>query len=517
MFCERRFFFLRHFFVVFIFSVFFNQAILAQTSPPKDDEKKNPPLPASTVKGKAPIIVIPGLIGSELINKTNNETVWFNLTRAKDDDLRLPISPNLAANQDNLVAGDILRNIKYLKFLPETEIYEKLVGSLVIPGGYEEGKWEAPSANGYQDTYYVFPYDWRRDNVENARLLIRKIAALKTSLNRPDLKFNIVAHSMGGLIARYAAKYGDADIPAGNAPFRPTWAGAKHIGKIFLVGTPNEGSLSALDSLLNGFAPLNAKGINIPFVQSVTKFDLFTIPSIYQLLPHSGTAKIYGDNLQPIKINLYDPLVWERYGWAVYDDPKFAKEFTPAEQANARAYFRAVLSRAKRFQDAIDTQITAKTPVSMYIIGADCKPTLDGMILYRDTKKNKWETIFSPESFKQSDGTKITSKEVKKLLYSSGDGVVTTRSLLTSSFPGARVRKNYRTALFIDDVAFTCEAHNQLTGNAEVQSKMFNALYKDVKDIGNAVPSVVTNVSNKTTKTVKRIFTGKSRPKKRGN
>jgi alpha-beta hydrolase superfamily lysophospholipase len=36
-------------------------------------------------------------------------------------------------------------------------------------------------------------------------LLINRIDELKSKLKRPDLKFNIIAHSMGGLIARYAA------------------------------------------------------------------------------------------------------------------------------------------------------------------------------------------------------------------------------------------------------------------------------------------------------------------------
>lgn len=462
-------------------AVFFCQAAVAQKVDSKGVEKA--PVPVNNRKGKLPIIVIPGLIGSELVNKSTGETVWFSLGRSKDDDLRLPVSANIAANRDNLAAGDIIRNLKYLKFLPETDIYSKLAGSLIAPGGYREGKWDVPDADGFEDTYYVFPYDWRLDNVENARLLTRKIIALKTSLKRPDLKFNIVAHSMGGLIARYAARYGDADIPAGNRLLRPTWAGAKHISKIFLIGTPNEGSFGALDSLINGFAPLNGKGINIPFVQSISKFDTFTIPSIYQLLPHQGTARIYGDDLKPLKIDLFDAAVWEKYGWAVYDDPKFEKEFTPAEQAQAKAYLRAVLTRARRFQESIDIGMTAKSPISLYLIGSDCKPTIDGMILYRDTKKNKWEAIFNPESFKQSDGTKITSKQVKDLLYTNGDGVVTTRSLLTSSSPGARLQKKYRTALAVDDIAFTCEVHNQLTGNAEVQRKMFDALNYNSKTL----------------------------------
>src|SRR5205085_4261313 len=108
--------------------------------------------------------------------------VWFRPARAKDDDLRLPISPNLARNRDSLVAGDIIRNVKFLKFLPEIEIYERLTDALEKRGGYKEGKWDAPAKDGYQDTYYIFAYDWRRDNVENARLLMQKIDALKRKL-----------------------------------------------------------------------------------------------------------------------------------------------------------------------------------------------------------------------------------------------------------------------------------------------------------------------------------------------
>ena len=48
--------------------------------------------------------------------------------------------------------------------------------------------------------------------------------------------------------------YGDADIPGG-APV-PTWAGAKHFDKIFLLGTPNEGSVQALQTLLDGLLVL---------------------------------------------------------------------------------------------------------------------------------------------------------------------------------------------------------------------------------------------------------------------
>ena len=69
--------------------------------------------PAET--GKAPLIIIPGLTGSALVNSKTGEEVWFKTRRSKDDDIRLPISPNLARNRDNLVAKDIIRSVKFLK------------------------------------------------------------------------------------------------------------------------------------------------------------------------------------------------------------------------------------------------------------------------------------------------------------------------------------------------------------------------------------------------------------------
>ncbi len=457
-----------------IFSIlFFCQTSFGQTPTPSPLTAPNPK-PAQ--KGKMPVIVIPGLVGSELVNKETDEVVWFELQRSKTDDLRLPISANLEKNRDNLVPRDILRNIKFLSFLPETEIYQKLATTLEVPGDYKEGKWDAPTEDGYEDTYYVFPYDWRRDNVENARLLIRRLNELKTKLKRPDLKFNIVAHSMGGLIARYAAMYGDADLPGGTRQPKPTWAGAAHINKIFLVGTPNEGSMPSLDALVNGYA-LGARGINIPFVQNLNKFDMFTIPAMYELLPHGGTLRALDENLKPLRIDIYNPMTWEKYGWAAYTDPKFTKEFTIQEQSQARAYFRVVLNRAKRFHQALDTGVNAKSPVAIYLLGSDCKPTLDAMVIYRDSKKGKWRSLFRAESFRGSGGRKITNEELEPLIFAKGDGVVTERSFLTSTLPGAIVRANgFKTALPARDVSFVCDVHNRLVSNEQVQNKLFTDL-----------------------------------------
>lgn len=423
----------------------------------------------SVTQGKMPIIIIPGLAGSELVNSKNQELVWFKPRRAKDDDLRLPISPNLLKNRDSLRTRDIIRGIQFSKILPQIEIYEKLIDSLEKRAGYREAKWETATSADSQDTFFVFPYDWRRDNVENSRLLIKQIETLKRRLGKPNQKFNVIAHSMGGLIARYAAMYGDRDIPRGIPA--PTWAGARNFNKIFLLGTPNEGSIDALDSLLNGFSIIGG-GLNLPFVQNLSEFEVFTIPAMYQLLPHQDSFVAYDENLKRINIDIYDPKAWETYNWVTWDDEGFTKNFTPLEQSQTKAYFRVALARAKRFQEALDANVSEKIPVSFYLIGGDCKETQTAVLLLRDTKKNRWETQFKDSSFKNSRDEKVSSDVLGKLLRSLGDGVVTKRSLGAET----AIEKGRKNVLPLAGELYQCEEHNKLISNPEIQDRLFALL-----------------------------------------
>lgn len=419
----------------------------------------------SAESGKTPVIIIPGLTGSELVNSKTGEVAWFRARRAKDDDLRLPISPDILRNRDDLEATDIIRSIQFLKFLPETEIYQRLI--VALEGrGYHEARWDSARRGDHQDTFFVFAYDWRRDNVENARKLVKRIDELKAKLGKPRLRFNVIAHSMGGLIARYAAMYGDADLPARDP--NPTWAGGRYFEKVFLLGTPNEGSTSALNALLNGFSYIGGS-VNIPFLQDLTRFDTFTIPAVYQLLPHEGTLLVSDENLKPLKLDIYDPEVWEKYDWAVWRDDNFARRFTVAEQKNVQAYFRAVLLRAKQFQAALDANTRDRPPVSFYLMGANCKETSDGILLIRNEKKNRWETRFKAEAFTTGNGEKITAEQLRPLLFSLGDSVVTKRSLGDESLIAAGKRH----VLPIVSELFQCENHNKLATNPDIQEKLF--------------------------------------------
>ena len=93
-------------------------------------------------KGKNPIIIIPGIMGSKLVNKKTKELAWVKFSEAKPDSLKLPISANLAANRDNLEATDIVEKVKIIKFLSVVSVYKDLLEYLEKKVGYSRGNWK---------------------------------------------------------------------------------------------------------------------------------------------------------------------------------------------------------------------------------------------------------------------------------------------------------------------------------------------------------------------------------------
>lgn len=310
-------------------------------------------------------------------------------------------------------------------------------------GGYKEGDWENPAADGDRDTFYIFAYDWRRDNVENARLLTRKMVELKQKSGKPTLRFNVIAHSMGGVIARYAAMYGDEDLPPAGEKLSPTWIGAKNLNKIFMFGTPNEGSMSAFESLLTGYyVPLPTGRLKIGSLNSKV---IFTSPAVFELLPHQVAVKFYDENLQPLDVDLYNPETWKTYGWGVIAKSDFSNGFNkqnPTGNGNAapekaavstdevNAYFAAVLNRARRFHESLDADIAVPSAISLFTFGSDCDQTLTAAVLRKGAKTNKWTTMSSPRGgYTTATGRKITEQEIRNVLYAPGDPRVTRASL----------------------------------------------------------------------------------------
>lgn len=411
------------------------------------------------------MIVIPGILGTELMNPKTGETVWPSAFRTSQEGL--PISPDLAANRDDLIPGKIIETVKLARVLPEVYVYRDLLVALRRYAGYRDGDWNNPAADGYQDTFYVFPYDWRQDNVSNVRELIRRIAQLKTKLQRPDLKFNIVAHSMGGLIARYAAMYGDADLPPGDGPIQPTWQGAAHISKIVMIGVPNEGSADAFATLVEGYSITEGLRRRVPLLNKLTAEDVVSAPAVFQLMPHARAVRFLDENLQPLAVDLYDQEVWKRYGWSViYSSPDFRRHHA----SDLDAYLAATLQRARRFHEALDAMRPEDTPVVLLAIGGDCEETLSSPVILRDQKRNRWLTLTRPREYRTSSGVKISKQKATDAMYAPGDGRVTRQSLL-----GENIFKSLSRY-----AVFGCDLHGQLPRNATLQDSALTAIVGEV-------------------------------------
>jgi pimeloyl-ACP methyl ester carboxylesterase len=434
--------------------------------------------------GKPPVIVIPGILGTALINSKTGQTVWPSAFRTSQEGL--PISPDLAANNDDLVPGKIIETVKLARVLPEVYVYRDLLEALRRYAGYRDGDWNNPAADGYQDTFYVFAYDWRKDNVTNARELVRRIEQLKSRLQRPDLKFNVVAHSMGGLIARYAAMYGDADLPTGDGPIQPTWQGAAHISKIVMIGVPNEGSADAFATLVEGYSITEGLRRRVPLLNKLTAEDVVRTPSVFQLMPHRAAAKFLDENLQALPVDLYDPEVWKRYGWSViYSSPDFRRRYTTAAgtarshstEDDLDAYLAATLRRARRFHEALDAVENSNSPVVLLAIGGDCEETLSSPIVLRDQKQNRWLTLTRPREYRTTSGVKISKQKATDAMYAPGDGRVTRTSLLGETlFKAGHTKTGFTLSNY---AVFGCDLHGQLPRNKTLQDNALTAIVNE--------------------------------------
>lgn len=418
----------------------------------------------TSATGKRPVIFIPGMLGTELVNATTGEVVWPTFKRSSRDDLDLPVSTSTGADRDGLRAGQVLRTIKPAFYVPKVKVCEDLLAALE-KSGYAAGNWDDPGPKGDRDTYYVFAYDWRRDDVESAQLLIRQIAALKAKLKRADLRFNLVTYSMGGLVAQYAARYGDADLPpAGTSPV-VTWAGEQHINRIFSLGTPQKGTFSVLSGMLEGYFGDQglAKLVGISGTK-LTGADILTLPAAYELLPPPGAATFLDETLKPLTVDLYDPKTWRQFGWAGQLDPAF----------NA-----AMLERARRFHEALAAGVS-EVRVPTYAYGGDCHKTLVAPVLLFDQKLQKWTTLLRPREITTQTGLKISSADMARVMYAPGDGRIALDSVFGNTRSDRPSTGSEGLPTPIVRALTACSNHGGLPGNRSLLSDVLVALTADI-------------------------------------
>jgi pimeloyl-ACP methyl ester carboxylesterase len=346
-----------------------------------------------------PVIVIPGILGSKLVDDRDGRVVWGAFAGGYSDPgkpegarlVSIPMSEGAAlAERVDTVRPDGALDRLRVNFagLPlELNAYVQILGTLGV-GGYRDEPLGLAGAVDYGDDHYTcfqFDYDWRRDNIENAQRLhafiLEKRAYVQSELRarygmeNADVKFDIVAHSMGGLLTRYYLRYGDAEPPpAGETPV-VTWAGAEHVERAILVGTPSAGSADSLLQL--------TKGIRFAFF--LPRYEpavLSTMPAIYQLLPRPRHGAVVRAGTAD-RVDVLDPDVWEAMGWGLLDPEQddVLRMLLPDEpdaarrRAIARDHVEQCLRRARRFFAALDVPAAPPPGTDISLIAGDAVPT----------------------------------------------------------------------------------------------------------------------------------------------
>jgi pimeloyl-ACP methyl ester carboxylesterase len=225
-------------------------------------------------------------------------------------------------------------------------------------------------ALGFRDgqTLFPFAYDWRQSNYETALRFHEFVSAQPILRDGP---FDIVAHSMGGIVAKlWMLEHG----------------GAPCVRKVIYLGTPFQGSMNVLGTLTDGWGIFKnhiAGGIDL------IRNTMLSFPAAYELFPSYARSCRLGDRGRHEFLNIYDPVLWNRRDWL----PPAYRDGEPRAAA-----FRSNLQRAELLADLMRRPIPGVREVK---IAGDNQNTR--LYLYVSRAEQSWRGwTFSSD---RGDGT----------------------------------------------------------------------------------------------------------------
>ncbi|MGH8251108.1 MAG: lipase/acyltransferase domain-containing protein [Steroidobacteraceae bacterium] len=406
---------------------------------------------APEARPQVPVIIIPGVLGSRLVKRETGEELWPGRTRKLLTsgylELALRVDPEtLQPVDDGLVASGLFDAAAGQDF------YRRIVGVLQEAGGYRPGTaGEKPASGAAQ--FYEFAYDWRQDNLVTVRKLDAMIEQIRRDYGDPALKVDVVAHSMGGLIVRYYERYGTNDVLDANV-FPVSGAGVAKLRRIVLLGTPNQGTVTAVHSFLNGY--------RVALSRLPTE-GVATMPAMYQLFPHPEVEWIATRRGKPLDYDLFDVDVWRHFEWSIFNrnvrrrmaqDP----EIWPKPQVFER-WFEKWLERARRFTWSLMVPPGNVPLIEPLLLGGNCVPTPRLLVLERT--RDESAVRLRPEQIARP----VPRLDYETLMYEPGDGRVTKSSLLGTQALDPTAPEPELAADELQGATFDCEQHDSLTSN----------------------------------------------------
>ncbi len=419
-----------------------------------------------------PVILIPGIIGSRLVNTDTGKTLWgtVKVSQILSDSARhgiaLPIDKlPINENRDSVVSQGIIDKYELPIGIVQFKVYRELL-DMFEEVGYKLGDIKNPKPD---DSLFIFDYDWRRDNVENAMILAERIEDLKKARGKPNEKYNLVCHSMGGLIGRYYLRYGNRDVLNQYPNFKANYAGGRNIKRLILIAVPNLGSLPLFKFL--------HKGLNLTIVK-YPPYVLSTMPSAYQLMPPRRVASFVDGDGNKMDVDLYDVENWKKYRWSIYSPKmvtymrqRYIKKYRDTWEEEYRRFevkrdefMKAVLQRADRFQESLKNRLKQRAPCEIILFGGDTEWTIDKAILIKSN--GKW-------------GTHFWDPRLSKKIQKPGDSMVTRESHL--GFPTAGVTRKglLNSPIDISYALFVTQRHENIHKDNAFQDNLIHILLEN--------------------------------------
>lgn len=418
-----------------------------------------------------PVIVVHGVLGGRLHDPASDREAWPGSVRRilldSYDHLAMSIDSGLTASTAFEVTG-----------ITDTaggrDFYARLLDTLQTVGGYIRTEPGTPVTDP-RKRMYVYAYDWRQDNLESARGLDRLIQQIRRDHATPDMRVDIVAHSMGGLVTRYFIRYGTADVMNDN-DFPVRYDGDRKVRRAILLGTPNLGSIAGLETLLYGHRI--ALGRLKPEVVA-------TFPSAYQVLPHALRDWIVDTDGQQMKwytdaqgtrrqVDQFDVRWYRDHQLSIFD-PDVRDRVIAAHAGDDTYYDRLVrffekhIERGRRFSWSLT--VPAPHIEQRYVVfGGSCSLTPARGVF--EMHQDRAAIHFDPRRIHSP----VAGVDYDRLILEPGDGTVTKASLLARQILDPTVRRHRYSFFPLAYPVFLCEDHTRLTENSSFQDNLLNAL-----------------------------------------